>query len=106
MGGFKEMIAKDIKAVFMDFDFFGENHTVEGKSVVIIIDDNALKEKQGVQDLAVAESSCLIYAHVEDLPKRRSAGQCLNLDGKEYLIDDWTEDMGLATIALRANIAG
>lgn len=106
MGGFKEMVEHDIKAVFVDFDFFGEVHRIEGKDIVIVVDNDALKEKQGGQDLAVAESSTLFYAHVEDLPKRRPAGQSLNVDGRECTIDDWAEDMGLATIALRENITG
>ena len=104
MSGFKDMVVRDIKAVFIDFDFFGETHTVEGKQIVIVVDNDTLKEKQGGQDLAVAESATLFYAHVEDLPKRRPAGESLNIDGRECLIDDWSEDMGVATIALRQNI--
>ena len=106
MSGFKQMVNQDIKAVFVDLDFFGETHQVEGKDIVIIIDNDALKEKQGGQDLAVAESRTLFYAKAEDLPRRRPAGQSLNVDGRECIIDDWTEDMGLATIALRENITG
>ena len=104
--GFKDMVERDIKAVFIDFDFFGELHTVEGREILIVIDSDTLKEKQGGQDLAVAESGTLFYAHVVDLPKRRPPGESLNIDGRECTIDDWSEDMGLATIALRQNIAG
>lgn len=104
--GFKEMVAQDIKSVFLDFETFGEKHVVEGKEIIIVIDNDTLKEKQGGQDLAVAESASLFYAHVEDLPKRRPAGECLNIDGRECTIDDWAEDMGIATIALRQNIPG
>lgn len=106
MSGFKNMVARDIKAVFIDFDFFGEEHKVEGKQIVIVVDNDTLKEKQGGQDLAVAESATLFYAHIKDLPKRRPAGQSLNVDGRECIIDDWSEDMGIATVALRENIAG
>ena len=106
MDGFKKMVESDIKSVFMDFDFFGELHEVEGKEIVIVIDNDELKKKQGGQDLAVAESTTLFYAHAEDLPGRRPAGQSLNVDGRECLIDDWSEDIGVATIALRENIDG
>lgn len=100
------MVANDLKATFFDVDFFGETHIVEGKAIVIVIDNDALKVKQGGQDLAVAESATLFYAKIEDLPKRKPAGENLNIDGREFLIDDWSEDMGMATIALRQNIAG
>lgn len=48
----------------------------------------------------MAESSLILYAAVEDLPPRRPAGEGLNIDGREYIVNDWSEDMGVATIAL------
>ena len=98
------MVEKDIKNVFLDIEFFGEKHLVEGSEVLIVIDSDKLKEKQGGQDLAVAESASLIYARAADLPRRRLAGQVINIDHRDYTIDDWSEDMGLATIALRENL--
>lgn len=101
---FKEMVANDRRNIFLDLDKFGEEHRVEGKTIVVVIDDSTLRERQGGQELSVAESSLLLIAAAEDLPVRRPAGQGLNVDGREYLIDDWSEDMGVATIALRQNI--
>ena len=102
--GFKEMVAADITGVFLDLDFFGEMYRIEGKSIPIVVDNFELKERQGGQDLAVAESATLFYARSADLPPRRPAGENLNVNGRECIIDDWKEDMGLATIALRQNI--
>lgn len=106
MSRFKDMVERDIHGTFLDLDFFGETHKIEGLCVSVVLDDNALKEKQGGQDMAVAESSILLYAHVCDLPKRRPSGELLNIDGREYVIDDWSEDMGVATIALSENVPG
>ena len=44
--------------------------------------------------------SLMLYAAVEDLPPRRPAGEGLNIDGREYIVNDWSEDMGIATVAL------
>ena len=104
MSGFKDVVATDRKNVFIDFDFFGEKYTIEGKNVSIVLDNDELKNRQGGQDLAVAESACLFYACTEDLPKRRATGETLNVNGRECIIDDWQEDLGVATIALRQNI--
>lgn len=98
------MVESDIHNTFLDIDFFGETHRIEGQDISIVFDDDQLKEKQGGQDLAVAESSILFYAHICDLPRRKPAGELLNIDGREYVIDDWSEDMGVATIALSENI--
>ena len=102
--GFKDMVAADIAATFMNEEQFGEVYRIEGKSITIVIDNDELKERQGGQDLAVAESSTLFHAAVADLPPRKAPGSNLNINGRECLIDDWKEAMGVATIALRENI--
>ena len=103
---FKDMVSRDRMAVFLDLDTFGERLTVEGKEIVVVMDTDTLKEKQGGQDLAVAESSTLFFARVEDLPKRRAQGASLNVNGRECVIDEWTETMGIATIVLSETVAG
>lgn len=102
--GFKDMVAADIAATFLDENFFGEPYRIEGKTILIVIDDDELKERQGGQDLAVAESATLFHASVADLPPRKAPGSSLNVNGRECIIDDWKEAMGIATIALRENI--
>lgn len=101
---FKDMVKADRIEVFLNIDEFGEIHTVEGKPIQIVIDNDELKERQSGQDIAIAESSTLFYARTEDLPRRRPAGESMNIDGRECLIDDWQEDMGMSTIVLRQNI--
>ena len=104
MSGFKDMVSSDLLGVFLDIDTFGEIYRIEGKEIKVVIDNDELKERQGGQDLAVAESATLLYARTEDLPSRKAPGENLNVNGRECLIDDWQEDMGLATIVLRQNI--
>ena len=106
MSGFKDMVADDIMAVFLNLDEFAEKYRVEGKNIDIVVDNDELKKRQSGQDLAVAESATLFYARAEDLPPRRPAGESLNINGRECIIDDWQEDMGMATVILRQNIVG
>lgn len=101
---FKDMIAKDLRTTFLNLEEYGELHRVEGKEVTIVVDEDALKELAGGQKLGIAESSLLFCAAAEDLPDRRPAGEGLNVDGREYIILDWSEDMGLATVALAQNV--
>lgn len=101
---FKDMVKADRIEVFLNIDEFGEIHTVEGNLIQIVIDNDELKERQSGQDIAIAESSTLFYARTEDLPRRRPVGESMNIDGRECLIDDWQEDMGMSTIVLRQNI--
>ncbi|WP_287827059.1 sugar ABC transporter ATP-binding protein [Oscillibacter sp.] len=101
---FKAMVANDLRRTFLNLEEFGETHKVEGKETTIVIDEDALKELAGGQKLGIAESSLLFCAAAEDLPPRRPAGEGLNVDGREYIILDWSEDMGLATVALGQNV--
>lgn len=106
MSGFRGMVADDIMAVFLNLDEFAEKYRVEGKNIDIVVDNDELKKRQSGQDLAVAESATLFYARTEDLPHRRPAGESLNINGRECIIDDWQEDMGMSTVVLRQNIVG
>lgn len=101
---FKSMVAQDVRRVFLDIEVFGEPHRVEGKTITAVVDDGTLTERKGGQELSVAESSLLLFAAAEDLPARRPAGEGLNVDGREYIINDWAEDMGIATVALGQTI--
>lgn len=102
--GFKAMAAKDLSIVFLNIETFGEKHVVEGKEISILIDNDQLKEKQGGQDLAIAESGTLFFARSMDLPPRRMPKSTLTVDGRVCTVDDWTEDMGLATVVLSETI--
>lgn len=104
MSGFKDQVEADIHDVFLDLDFFGETWQIEGKPVAVVVDSDELKARQGGQDFAVAESATLFYARSADLPRRRAAGESININGRECLIDDWQDDMGLATLVLRENV--
>lgn len=101
MSGFKDMVANDRSLVFLDIDTFGERANVEGRDIVIVIDNAQLKQRQGGAELAIADSATLFHARVEDLPPAKSPGESLNINGRECIVDDWTEDMGIATVSLR-----
>lgn len=100
MSNFKKQVEKDIFGVFIDFDKFADWHRVAGKKILVVMDDDALKERQGGEELSIAESSVMFYAKTSDLGKRKQPGNTINIDGKEYIIDDWQEDMGVTTLTL------
>lgn len=101
MPSFKAMVDEDILNVFIDVDYFGEVHVVEGKEIPIVIDTDELKDVR--DNYATAESGTVIFAKVADLPVRE-AGESINIDNREYLIDQWDVDMGVARIVLRENL--
>lgn len=101
--GFKDMVAEDIKQTFLNQKEFADAHVVDGKEVLLVIDNDELKRRQGGQEYVVEESSTLFYCESKKLPKRKP-GQTLKVDGRVCLIDDWKEDMGMTTVVLRENV--
>ena len=100
MSTFKNMIKNDLKEVFFNVEELCEEHIVEGKKIVCALDSDALAASKAGSDLAIAESDVLLLAQVKDLPKRKSEGASLNVDGREYIVNSWLELDGMASVYL------
>lgn len=100
----KDELINDINNVFLALDDFAEEHIVDGKTILCVIDNDTLKTRQGTAEIGVDESTLLLFANVEDLPKKKKGG-LLTIDHKIYMIDDWKVNFGMAEIALHQNVA-
>ena len=101
---FKDELAADLDNVFFNAEEFAEEHRVEGKNILCVIDTDRGQHKGGsVNDGAMyglAEADFTLMAKSADLPPRKEAGELLNLDGKELTISYWDEQQGMAVIGL------
>ena len=98
----KEMMAGDVADLFFMLEDFGEEHKVEGTTIQCVPDADALQSLK-TTTLGLAEATLLIYARVADLPQRKAPGSFINYDGREMLVVDWSENTGVAAIALKQN---
>ena len=106
MGGFKDMIQEDIKNVFLNFAEFGEIHEINGVEVLAIIDENELTERDKRmrnKDGELHKRQLLFYVDAKDFGPLPSPGKVLNMDGRDYLITDAEDEMGIYSISLEAN---
>lgn len=106
MGGFKDMIQEDIKNVFLNFAEFGEIHEINGVEVLAIIDENELTEREKRmrnKDGELHKRQLLFYVDAKVLDPLPSPGKVLNMDGRDYLITDAEDEMGIYSISLEAN---
>ena len=101
---FKDDILNDINNVFLNLEDFGEEHIIDGKTVICMFDDDALKIRSGSNELSVSESTLLLFAKVSDLP-RKVVGDELLIDGRIYIVDDWKVNLSVAEVALHQNIS-
>ena len=96
----KEEMEKDRDKVFLNIDDFADEHMINNVAVMCVFDDEELTERQGSNELAVSDSSAVLFGKCEDLPPKMPAGKVINIDGKTYTVDDWKENFGMAEIAL------
>lgn len=104
--GFKEAIAADNRAVFMNLGEFAEPHQVNGKEMAAMIDDNEMveREKRYKEDRdGIYKKQMLLYVQAEEFGKLPPAKAIVALDGKRYLVTDAIDEGGIYSISLEAN---
>lgn len=106
MRSFKDVLKSDIKSVFLNFTEFGEEHKINGETVLIIIDENELTEREKRNrhnmDVELHKKQLLFYVEEEDFGPLPSPGRLLDLDGKKYEITDANNEDGIYSISLEA----
>ena len=103
---FKEQIAKDLDAVFLNLGDFAELHRVEGVEIAVVVDNDQLNNLKQGQILGLVEADMLLYGKEADFPADLEPGRLLNVDGREMIVTASGKDMGLAEVALRQNRTG
>ena len=103
MSAFKDMVARDLDAVFLNVDEFAELHMVEGKEIPVVMDDDRLATLKKGQILGLVEADMLLMGKVSDFPADMEPGRLLNVDGRELIVSKSSRDMGLIEAALRQN---
>lgn len=107
---FKECVAADISNVFLNRLEFADTHTINGKEMAVVVDDNELLERDkakttelmGARTDSVYNSRRLIYVSRAEFGPRPANGAMLTLDKRTYKVKSSTEEMGVLAIELEA----
>ena len=103
---FKELLRQDVKQVFLDPLEFGEEHTVNGKQMLIIIDDNELTERekrmQSHMD-GLYKKQTLVYVSALDYGPLPGPGKPVMIDGAHFIVSDSLNEGGVYSLHLEAN---
>lgn len=83
---FKDCVAADIHGVFLNNQEFASTHTIDGKEMDAVVDDNALLERDaargGVHSDGIYKVRRLLYVSRDDYGGRPPSGKRLVLDGR------------------------
>lgn len=105
MTSFKDYIAQD-RHVFLNRMEFADMHTIDGKQMTVLVDENELIERdkaklQGVPIEGIYKSRRLIYVSQTEMA-RPAQGRQLMLDNRAYRVQECTEEAGVFAIELEA----
>lgn len=103
---FKEEIREDVKEVFLNELEFADEHLVNGKPMMVLIDENEIieREKKEKSDMdGIYTRKLLIYVRPEDFGPLPARGAAITLDGNRYLITDAVDEYGVYSITMEAN---
>lgn len=95
---FRLGLAHDILNVFLDLEFFGETHYINGHPAKVVIDEDI--QKAGFKGYGVNVDSFLLFVRESDLD-RPSEGDQVDIDGRLYTVETCRLDEGLFEIVLR-----
>jgi hypothetical protein len=97
---FKDALAADIDNVFFDSNEFAENVIIDGKSVPIILDDDALQGMSEIYAQGLAKGEQFIFVKEKDMFRLPQAGEELTKDGKQWYIRHAVSEMGVYGIRI------
>lgn len=103
---FKDIIKRDVKAVFLNTEEFSEIHTVNGKPMAAQIDNNEQieREKRYNQHMdGIYVKQILMYVSEADFGPLPKQGTSVSLDGKTYRVADAISEDGVYSVTLEAN---
>lgn len=106
---FKDCIAADVANVFLNRMEFAATHTVNGKQMTVLVDENELQERDKFKLLGAGqggtsyEATRMIYVAKAEYGPRPALGAVVTLDGRAYRVaPGTTEEAGILAIALEA----
>ena len=97
---FKDAVAADIDNVFFETKEFAENVIIDGKSVPIILDDDALQGMSDIYAIGLAEGEQFIFIKEKDMNRLPRPGEQLSKDGKEWYVRHAVSNMGVFGIRI------
>jgi hypothetical protein len=103
---FKDALAADIDNVFFETKEFADNAIIDGKSVPIILDNDALNGKSETYAVGLSEGEQLIFIKQKDLLRPPLPGEQMTIDGKQWYVRHSLSNKGVFELRIgrrRAN---
>ena len=102
---FKDIIKSDVSNVFINFDEFAEKRVIDGKDMMVVVDNNELIEReQGRSQNSYIEGiykkKLLLYVQADDMERLPAIGRLMTVDDELFRVIDAVDEMGVYSISL------
>lgn len=100
---FKEILQRDCERVFLNPKEFGSLHKIDGKDMIIQIDDSEVTErekKRQSETEGIYERQFLFYVLQKDFGLFPAVGRVIKIDSSEYRILDAKSEGGMYSITV------
>lgn len=110
MMSFKQQLAADVGAVFLNPLEFAEKMRIDNRMMTAVLDDNELVDRKSAisSDKAwdgVFKTEKLLFVSAADFGPRPRIGRLLNIEGRDYQVYHVTDEGGIYAIYLGANLS-
>lgn len=91
---FKEAYLEDLEEVFFDSEEFASEHTVDGKTMTIVLIDTTFenaktgKSTLNPKETAINKNAIVLFIREKDVERKFTANSMINLDGKKLFVHD------------------
>ncbi|WP_254664111.1 hypothetical protein [Paenibacillus sp. HGF5] len=95
---------RDAQNVFLNPEEFGTRHIVNGREMIIVIDEDQLQHRKSSASNptdGVYHASLLFYALKTDFEKRPVTDSSIRIDDRNFRVADVQEDEVMYTITLK-----
>jgi hypothetical protein len=98
--GFKDIAAADLDDVFFETDEFAENVVIDGRTIPIILDTDALRGMTELYAKGLSEGEQFIFVKEKDMFRLPQQNEQLTKDGKEWYVRDAVSQIGVVGIRI------
>ncbi|MGG4346449.1 hypothetical protein ABEW68_33020 [Paenibacillus lautus] len=104
MSFFKDQLERDARYVFLNPEEFGTLHIVNGREMIIVIDEDELQQRKSKATNptdGVYNASLLFYALKAEFEKRPVTESSMRIDDRNFRVTDVQDDGVMYTITLK-----
>ncbi|MCR4436165.1 MAG: hypothetical protein QHH06_10330 [Clostridiales bacterium] len=102
MSKFKDYINSDLSS-FFNPDEFAEIHTIEGRELLVVVDNDRLSQRTQKEYEGIYVGDLLFFVSAADYGTRPKPGEVVRFDQVPYEVFDVKEGGGVYEIILKAS---